>query len=96
MEFAPYGSLFEAIWKENLPKSEIIARTYFHQLLEGLEFLHNQEITHTDIKPENLLIGEDFVLKIIDFERAKIRPSEKMPGRGTKKLSSTRTEIKAV
>jgi len=94
MEFAPYGSLFEAIWKENLPKSEIIARTYFHQLIEGLEFLHNQEITHTDIKPENLLIGEDFVLKIIDFERAKIRPSEKMPGRGTKNYRAPELRLK--
>lgn len=84
MELAPFGNLFDAIWKHNLPRSEIIARTFFHQLIEGLEYLHNQEIAHTDIKPENLLIGENYILKIIDFERAKNQDSDKIPGRGTK------------
>ena len=35
-------------------------------MLEGINFLHEREICHLDIKPENILVkGEEF--RIIDF-----------------------------
>lgn len=37
------------------------------QLFLGLNFIHNLEIIHTDIKPENIMINEDKSIKIIDF-----------------------------
>jgi serine/threonine protein kinase len=36
-------------------------------MLSGLEYLHNQGICHRDMKPENLLYNEDFILKVADF-----------------------------
>lgn len=44
------------------------ARSYFQQLLLGLEYLHHHDIFHRDIKPSNLLLSKDKqTLKIADF-----------------------------
>ena len=44
-----------------------IAQSLFHQLINGVEYLHSIGITHRDLKPENLLIDANDVLKIVDF-----------------------------
>ncbi|KAJ3024482.1 UNVERIFIED_CONTAM: hypothetical protein HDU68_008133 [Siphonaria sp. JEL0065] len=49
------------------PFDESMARFYFRQLILGIEYLHEHEISHRDIKPDNLLISNDNVLKIVDF-----------------------------
>ena len=45
---------------------------YFCQLIEGLEYLHSKGIVHKDIKPGNLLITQDEVLKITDLGVAEV------------------------
>uniref|UniRef100_A0AAQ5Y5G8 Protein kinase domain-containing protein n=1 Tax=Amphiprion ocellaris TaxID=80972 RepID=A0AAQ5Y5G8_AMPOC len=49
------------------PFSEDQARFYFQDLLRGIEYLHYQRIIHRDVKPSNLLVGEDGHIKIADF-----------------------------
>ena len=44
-----------------------LAQYYFHQLVDGLEYIHSQGITHRDIKPENLLLSAGGDMKIADF-----------------------------
>lgn len=56
---------------------EALARTYFHQLMEGVGYCHQQGITHRDLKPENLLFDSDFQLKLADFGFAKTREEGK-------------------
>jgi len=83
MELAPYGDFFDMIMTHQIPFNEKIARTYFHQLIEGLEYLHFQGVAHLDIKLENLLVGQDFQLKIADFDNACINGQSFTSARGT-------------
>ncbi|KAI9484123.1 MAG: kinase-like domain-containing protein [Benjaminiella poitrasii] len=43
------------------------ARMYFKEMMLGIEYLHANDIVHRDIKPDNLLLSNDYVLKIVDF-----------------------------
>lgn len=65
-ELAAHGDLFDFI-VDVTPFSDQIARFYFHQLIEGLEHIHNKGFVHRDLKLENLLLDADFNLKIVDF-----------------------------
>jgi len=49
------------------PYEEEKCRHFFRDLILGIEYLHSQGVVHRDIKPDNLLITEDDVLKIVDF-----------------------------
>jgi len=49
------------------PFLEEIARYYFRQLLDGLEYCHGRGVVHRDLKPENLVLDGNFQLKIVDF-----------------------------
>jgi len=52
---------------ETDPIPEDKARSYFVDLVNGLDYIHSQNVIHRDIKPENLLLTKDGVLKISDF-----------------------------
>ncbi|KAF3479779.1 CAMKK/META protein kinase [Arthroderma uncinatum] len=49
------------------PYSEENCRCWFRDLILGIEYLHTQGIVHRDIKPDNCLLTNDDVLKIVDF-----------------------------
>lgn len=66
MEYIEGGDLFDAISQAS-KLSEETARTYFIQIILGLEYLHSVGIAHRDMKPENILIGEYGKCKIADF-----------------------------
>ena len=51
---------------------EVVARTYFHQLIDGISACHKAGVCHRDIKPQNLLLDSNFVLKIADFGLSKV------------------------
>jgi serine/threonine protein kinase len=66
MEYATKGELFDLILQtEKL--SEEIARYYFIQLLDSLEYLHLKGVHHCDIKLSNILLDGDYNLKLTDF-----------------------------
>ena len=66
LEFVGGGELFDFI-AETGKFSEKVSRTYFHQMMNGLHYMHSKGYAHRDIKPENILLGRDFVLKLADF-----------------------------
>uniref|UniRef100_A0A6A7GCI5 non-specific serine/threonine protein kinase n=1 Tax=Hirondellea gigas TaxID=1518452 RepID=A0A6A7GCI5_9CRUS len=66
MELCEGGELYEKILT-NGKFSEDEARKYFLQLIDGVEYCHQQSIAHRDLKPENLLLDADSNLKIADF-----------------------------
>lgn len=70
-EFAPFGD-FLKLTMNNAFQSETLVRTYFRQLIEGIEYLHSQGVAHLDLKLDNLVLGSDYKLKIIDFDQAQL------------------------
>ena len=70
MELAPYGDFYDLVMSQKVTMTDKLARTYFHQLVDGIEYLHSAGVAHLDIKLDNLLLGNNFSLKIGDFDQA--------------------------
>lgn len=66
LELVAGGELFEYVALTG-KFSEKLARCYFKQLVEALEFMHGKGFAHRDIKAENLLLDENYKLKLADF-----------------------------
>lgn len=66
LEYASHGELFDYVAETGAFK-EKVARFYFHQLIDAIEYIHGLGYAHRDLKPENLLLDEDFNLKLADF-----------------------------
>ncbi|XP_061941051.1 cyclin-dependent kinase-like 4 isoform X2 [Apis cerana] len=44
-----------------------MSKRYIYQILRGLDFCHGSNIMHRDVKPENILISPNGVVKLCDF-----------------------------
>ena len=64
------GELFKRLTKVN-NFTECQAADIIYQVMRGLNYLHKQNITHRDMKPENILLVsrdlDNFDLKIADL-----------------------------
>ncbi|RHZ76638.1 hypothetical protein Glove_194g138 [Diversispora epigaea] len=66
MELCSNQSLFEMVSNRGeLTEPEV--RFYMLQLLDAVEYMHNKNILHRDLKLENIFISEDMDLKVGDF-----------------------------
>ena len=67
MEYIPFGPLKRFIPK-NVGLPIELVRSYAAQLVCFLEYLHCElEVCHRDLKPGNIMIGENLYLKIVSF-----------------------------
>lgn len=66
MRFAEQGDLLEYVSKRGIV-SEPQARVWFRQMSLGLQYLHDMDIAHRDLKCENALLTSNFNVKLADF-----------------------------
>lgn len=68
MEYCKNGVVMKVGLEQRAdPYDEEQCRHWFRDMILGIEYLHAQGIIHRDIKPDNCLVTEDGVLKIVDF-----------------------------
>lgn len=70
MEYVQNGTLADILAKVKY-LSEAKAQKIYRQLIDALEYCHNHGVVHIDIKCNNLLVNENYLLKIIDFGYAR-------------------------
>lgn len=66
LELVPGGSL-KSILEKYGPLELDVIRNYSIQLLQGLNYLHENRVIHRDLKSANILIASDGLLKVSDF-----------------------------
>ncbi|XP_046813618.1 serine/threonine-protein kinase par-1-like isoform X1 [Vespa crabro] len=74
MEFAPGGDLQTLIDGDLVPLEGDVVH-FVRQLVEGLAYLHERNIAHLDIKPQNLVMMGTFPecdVKLCDFEISRV------------------------
>lgn len=76
LDLAPNGELNSLIRKLG-SFSYPMVKYYTAQLVDTLEYIHNMNIVHRDVKPENVLLDAERRIKVTDFGSAKILDEEK-------------------
>lgn len=66
MEFLPNGNLREVLNKQKNTFDYKFKKKIYLDLIFGLEFIHNKDIIHNDIKSFNIMLYKD-TIKYIDF-----------------------------
>ena len=77
MEYVPMGDLTTYTGSGTV-MNEYMAQVMASQICAALRYLHQQKITHRDIKPDNILVAgnQPHIFKLSDFGLSKIVKDE--------------------
>lgn len=70
MQFVPGGSIASILARFGA-LDEAVFRRYTKQILEGVSYLHKNDVIHRDIKGGNVMLMPNGIIKLIDFGCAK-------------------------
>ena len=92
MEFISGGSMKEWLQREERPWRTVLAA--YLQAGQGLAAAHRAGIVHRDFKPDNVLVGEDGRVRVVDFGLARHDDAEEAPL--TSETSASRSDLTQV
>ncbi len=79
MDYAPHGTLRQRHPRgTRLPLPTVVE--YVGQIASGLQYAHDKKLIHRDVKPENMLIGQNNALLLSDFGIALVTQSSRYQG----------------
>ena len=70
IEYIEKGSL-QGLLRQYKSLPGDLVKFYAAELVSALEYMHSKNIAHRDLKPDNILISNEFHLKLTDFGEAK-------------------------
>ncbi len=82
LEFVRGRSLRDWMIVGQLPPPQVFA--VMHGVLQALDYAHRHAIVHRDMKPENVLISDEGVVKVADFGIARLTDDTGVGGTATK------------
>lgn len=68
LEYGAKGSLKGYARKLSLEKDQRLILTLFMKIVDGVAFMHDKNIVHADLKPDNIIVNQVDDPKIIDFD----------------------------
>jgi len=74
MEYVEGTTLAEHI-KQNIPLTLVRKLALMEALAAGLEYAHNKGVVHRDVKPANVMVDREGILRILDFGIARVTDS---------------------
>lgn len=75
LEFAEGGDLLKVIEKNKKQGTyldESLVWSYFIQMLQGIQALHENQIVHWDLKAANVFLSKEGIIKIGDMNVSKV------------------------
>ena len=82
LEFVRGKSLREWINRGPIPLPQVFA--VMHGVMQALDYAHKHAIVHRDMKPENVLLSDDGMVKVADFGIARLTDDSGVGGTATK------------
>src|SRR6202051_3858891 len=82
LEFVRGKSLRDWLNRGAIPPPQVFA--VMHGVLQALDYAHKHAIVHRDMKPENVLLSEDGMVKVADFGIARLTDDTGVGGTRTK------------
>src|SRR6266566_89873 len=82
LEFIRGRSLRDWMNQSEIPPPQVFA--VMHGVLQALDYAHRHAIVHRDMKPENVLISDEGIVKVTDFGIARLLDDTGVGGTATK------------
>ena len=71
MDYIDGENLNERLKRTGRPMTEAEVKEIFPQILDALKAVHKEGFCHLDIKPSNIMLDKDGIIKLIDFGASK-------------------------